>query len=97
MAKKERERENGPKKVPHTIESLRVKDETTVEDVNAEEHELVRNDFDNDEFSEYYQQSYEPKVLITYADNPMRVFVVFCTAKIYVNLAENANIWKRAD
>ncbi|XP_044270925.1 probable ribosome production factor 1 [Tribolium madens] len=77
LAKKEREREGGPKKVPHTLETLRVKDETTVEDVNTEENELVRNDFDNDEFSEYYQQSYEPKVLITYADNPLRKTRIF--------------------
>ncbi|EFA00559.1 probable ribosome production factor 1 [Tribolium castaneum] len=77
LAKKEREREGGAKKVPHTLETLRLKDETTVEDVNTEENELVRNDFDNDEFSEYYQQSYEPKVLITYSDNPLRKTRIF--------------------
>jgi ribosome production factor 1 len=77
IAKKARKTEDAPKKVPHTLESLRVKDETTVEDVNSEENVLVQNDFDNDEFSGYYQQIYEPKVLITYADNPMKKTRIF--------------------
>jgi ribosome production factor 1 len=77
VAKKARKTEDAPKKVPHTLESLRVKDETTVEDVNSEENVLVQNDFDNDEFSGYYQQIYEPKVLITYADNPMKKTRIF--------------------
>ncbi|KAJ3662770.1 hypothetical protein Zmor_007099 [Zophobas morio] len=77
LAKKQTKLEGGPKKVPHTLESLRIKDETTVNDINTEENELVKNDLDNDEFSEYYQQSYEPKILITYADNPMRKTRIF--------------------
>lgn len=65
--------------MPHTIESLRVKDETTVTEVDAEENELIRNDLENDEFSEYYKNTYEPKVLITYADNPMKVSNLICS------------------
>lgn len=76
LAKKERNLQGGSKQTPHTLESLRIKDETTVDDLEAEDNELVRNDFDNDEFSEYYKQTYEPKVLITYADNPMRVTIL---------------------
>ncbi|XP_066256409.1 probable ribosome production factor 1 [Euwallacea similis] len=76
-AKKQRIREDAPKKIPHTIESLRIKDETTVTNLNDEENELIRDDLENDEFSDFYRQSYEPKVLITYADNPMRKTRIF--------------------
>nr|XP_023023565.1 probable ribosome production factor 1 [Leptinotarsa decemlineata] len=76
-AKKVRETEGIPKKTPHTIESLREKDETIITDLDGEENDLVREDLDQDEFSEYYKQSYEPKVLITYADNPMKKTRIF--------------------
>ncbi|XP_050497828.1 probable ribosome production factor 1 [Diabrotica virgifera virgifera] len=76
-AKKARDKEGQPKKVPHTIESLREKDETTITDLNDAENELVRDDLEEDEFSEFYKQSYEPKVLITYADNPMKKTRIF--------------------
>lgn len=66
-----------PKQQPHTLETLREKDETEIKDIEDEENELVRNDIDNDEFSEYYKQSYEPKVLITFADNPMQKTRIF--------------------
>lgn len=72
--KAQKEREGAPKQQPHTIESLREKDETIVTDLHTEENALVRLDLENDEFSDYYKSSYEPKVLITYADNPMKVF-----------------------
>lgn len=71
--RKKRQKEDGPKQIPHTIESLRVKDETTVGDLTTEENELVRDELNSDEFSEYFQKSYEPKVLITYCDNPVTV------------------------
>ncbi|XP_017777580.1 PREDICTED: probable ribosome production factor 1 [Nicrophorus vespilloides] len=61
----------GEKKTPHTIESLRVKDETTVGDLNDEDNEIIRADLEQDEFSKYYENSYVPKVLITYAENPV--------------------------
>lgn len=38
---------------------------------------MVRDDLETDEFSAYYKNSYEPKVLITYADNPMRKTRIF--------------------
>lgn len=76
-AKKTRETEGLPKNIPHTIESLREKDETIITDLTADENELIREDLDQDEFNEYYKQSYEPKVLITYADNPMRKTRIF--------------------
>lgn len=73
--KAQREREGAPKQKPHTIDSLREKDETTIADINAEENILIRTDLENDEFGDYYKGSYEPKVLITYADNPMKVYL----------------------
>ncbi|KAL1518303.1 hypothetical protein ABEB36_001945 [Hypothenemus hampei] len=76
-AKKLRKTEDGPKSVPQTIDSLRVKDETTVTNLEDEENELIRDDLEKDEFNDYYKQSYEPKVLITYADNPMRKTRIF--------------------
>jgi ribosome production factor 1 len=74
-AKKERRKArlqaNEPKQVPHTIESLREKDETMIHgDINSEENEEVKIDLEHDEFASYYKQEYEPKVLITYSDNP---------------------------
>lgn len=56
------------------MESLREKDETFVENVQSDDNELLRNDLEGDEFSSYFMQTYEPKVLITYSDNPMKVF-----------------------
>ncbi|KAH1003905.1 probable ribosome production factor 1 [Dendroctonus ponderosae] len=76
-AKKQRKLDGGPKKIPHTIDSLRSKDPTTVTNLEDDENELVRDDLEKDEFSDYYRQSYEPKVLITYADNPLRKTRIF--------------------
>nr|CAG4645670.1 EOG090X09U6 [Lynceus sp. MCZ IZ 141354] len=55
-----------PKQVPHTIESLRESDITTVE----KDDEEVQCDISQDEFASYYSKSYEPKILITSSDNP---------------------------
>ena len=62
-----------PKEIPKTIESLREADETTVAAGTApeeEQDEEVNWDIANDEFKDYFSKSYEPKVLITSADNP---------------------------
>lgn len=77
-AKKKRIQEDGPKQVPHTIESLREKDETTVVGELEDEDNLeLKVECENDEFAPYYRQDYEPKVLITYADNPNRKTRIF--------------------
>lgn len=65
-----RKQSDAPKQIPHTLESLREKDETNVGDLNAEDNEIIREDLSVDEFSDYFQQSYEPKTLITFSDNP---------------------------
>lgn len=77
-AKKKRIQEGAPKQVPHTIESLREKDETTVTgDLDDPENQELKVDFEHDEFSSYYKHAYEPKVLITYCDNPTRKTRIF--------------------
>ncbi|XP_076641451.1 putative ribosome production factor 1 [Halictus rubicundus] len=77
-ARKKRIQEGAPKQVPHTIESLREKDETTVTgNLDDEENEELKVDFEHDEFSSYYKHSCDPKVLITYCDNPTRKTRIF--------------------
>ncbi|CAH1399185.1 unnamed protein product [Nezara viridula] len=73
-ARKKR-REGGEKPgVPHTIESLRVKDETVLEatEANEERIEEMHVDIKTDEFQHYFNMEYEPKVLITFKDNPLK-------------------------
>uniref|UniRef100_D3TPY9 Ribosome bioproteinsis protein RPF1 n=1 Tax=Glossina morsitans morsitans TaxID=37546 RepID=D3TPY9_GLOMM len=55
----------------HTIESLREADQTIVTNLNASENEELRQELECDEFSAYFERIYEPKVLITFADNPV--------------------------
>ncbi|KAF7989664.1 hypothetical protein HCN44_008338 [Aphidius gifuensis] len=77
-AKKIREQEGKPKGIPHTIESLREKDETMIQgDIDDEANAEIKAEIDNDEFASYYKKDYEPKVLITYADNPSRKTRIF--------------------
>lgn len=71
--KQEREQSGEVKKVPHTLETLREKDETTVQDLNSEENLVVKHDLETDEFKDFYSKERAPKVLITYCDNPMKV------------------------
>nr|XP_045592088.1 probable ribosome production factor 1 [Procambarus clarkii] len=62
-----------PKKQPHTIESLREKDETMVE----EEDEELEHEEATDAFSSYFTKSYVPKVLVTCSDNPHTKTIAF--------------------
>lgn len=70
QARKKRKLEPGPKSKGHTIESLRVEDQTAVADMNDSDNEETRKELELDEYSEYFSKIYEPKVLITYSDNP---------------------------
>uniref|UniRef100_A0A672SFU9 Ribosome production factor 1 n=1 Tax=Sinocyclocheilus grahami TaxID=75366 RepID=A0A672SFU9_SINGR len=63
-----------PKEVPKTIENQRIYDETTV---NPEDEE-VAFDEGTDEFSAYFNQLTNPKVLITTSDRPRGRTVRFC-------------------
>lgn len=74
MKKRERKRkqdeaevlgeEAPPRKVPHTLESLREVDPTYVDVDNPAE------DMEVDEFASYFNKTYVPKVLITSSANP---------------------------
>ncbi|KAM7353566.1 putative ribosome production factor 1 [Cochliomyia hominivorax] len=55
----------------HTIESLREKDQTTVTNLDDSDNEELRKELQLDDFSSYFERTYEPKVLITFADNPV--------------------------
>lgn len=70
-ARKQRKLEGGPRSKGHTIESLREKDHTTVDDLEDSDNEELRKELEIDDFSEYFAKEYTPKVLITYADNPV--------------------------
>jgi len=67
-----------PKLVPKTIDSMREYDETTIGGKEGDdEDEEVEHDIQNDEFSAYFEKSYEPKVLITCSDNPHSRTIAF--------------------
>lgn len=55
----------------HTIESLREADQTQVTNLDDSDTEELRRELELDNFSSYFERSYEPKVLITFADNPV--------------------------
>ncbi|XP_016964474.1 probable ribosome production factor 1 [Drosophila biarmipes] len=55
----------------HTIESLREKDQTEVANLNDSDNEELQKELELDDFSSYFERAYEPKVLITFADNPV--------------------------
>lgn len=63
-----------PPQVPHTIESLRVFDETTV----SVQDEEVMQDEATDEMSSYLQSDAVSKVLITTSDKPTGRTIKFC-------------------
>lgn len=70
-ARKQRKLEGGQRSTGHTIESLREKDHTTVDDIADSDNEELRKELEIDDFSEYFNREYTPRVLITYADNPV--------------------------
>jgi ribosome production factor 1 len=69
-ARKIRKQQPGERSKGHTIESLREQDQTTVTNLEDSENEETRKEIELDEFSDYFNKAYEPKVLITYSDNP---------------------------
>lgn len=72
-ARKQRKLERGsePRNTGHTIESLRERDHTTVDNIEDSDNEEIRKELEIDDFSSYFSKSYTPRVLITYADNPV--------------------------
>lgn len=70
-ARKQRKMEGGPRSTGHTIESLREKDHTTVDAIDDSDNEELQKELELDDFSNYFNKQYEPRVLVTYADNPV--------------------------
>lgn len=70
-ARKQRKAEGGERSTGHTIESLRETDHTTVDNIADSDNEELRKELEIDDFSEYFAKAYTPRVLITYADNPV--------------------------
>ncbi|XP_319105.3 probable ribosome production factor 1 [Anopheles gambiae] len=92
-AKKTRKLEGIPSAPNHTIESLREKDDTTVVNMEGEDQAEVMNDLANDEFCEYYQKSYEPRVMITFNATPHMVTRKF--ASLLRRMIPNAKTFRR--
>lgn len=63
-----------PKKVPKTIENMRIPDETMV----SPQDEEVAKDEETDEFASYFNRDTTPKVLITTSDRPCSRTNKFC-------------------
>uniref|UniRef100_A0A1B6EXZ7 Brix domain-containing protein n=1 Tax=Cuerna arida TaxID=1464854 RepID=A0A1B6EXZ7_9HEMI len=72
--RKKRKQEGQAPGIPRTIENTREPDATILDpkvQENEERIEEMNIDIQNDEFQSYFQNDYEPKVLITYSDNPL--------------------------
>ncbi|KAG8262918.1 hypothetical protein J6590_043905 [Homalodisca vitripennis] len=72
--RKKRKQEGQAPGIPRTIENTREPDATILDpkvEENEERIEEMNIDIQNDEFQSYFQNDYEPKVLITYSDNPL--------------------------
>jgi len=71
--RKER-KQSGVKLTPNTIESLREPDSTTIDEKTATEEILdeITKDLETDELSNCYVDGYEPKVLITFSEKPIK-------------------------
>lgn len=70
-ARKQRKLAGGDRSQGHTIESLREQDHTAVDNLGDSDNEELRKELEIDDFSSYFSRSYTPRVLITYADNPV--------------------------
>ncbi|PSN40858.1 putative ribosome production factor 1 [Blattella germanica] len=68
--RKKKKMSGEPKKVPKTIDNMRESDATMLALMEEEERDEINAEFDHDEMNSYFMKSYEPKVLITFSDNP---------------------------
>ncbi|GJQ79392.1 hypothetical protein Trydic_g16251 [Trypoxylus dichotomus] len=73
---KQERQQRGESKDPHTLETLRVSDETAI-DLRNEENPIFNHDLNTDEFKDFFSKTREPRVLITYCDNPMKKTRIF--------------------
>lgn len=75
--RRRRKREGHEPGTSHTIESLRETDHTAITQLGEAEADEVQQDLNLDEFSNYFNKEYEPKVLITHSDRPCQKSRVF--------------------
>ncbi|XKL60439.1 hypothetical protein PGB90_007496 [Kerria lacca] len=66
--KKIRKKERTEPLVPKTIETQREPDTTIVANIPEE----TERDYETDEFGSYFAKEYEPKILITFSENPVK-------------------------
>ncbi|XP_030383426.1 probable ribosome production factor 1 [Scaptodrosophila lebanonensis] len=71
LERRARRKAGVPANPGHTIESLREKDQTDVNALNESDNEELHKELEIDDFSSYFERAYVPKVLITFADNPV--------------------------
>lgn len=70
--RKARDREGREKQVPKTIESCREPDSTVLTDVPEDIIDEINRDIETDELSSYFNKEYEPKVMITFSEKPIK-------------------------
>lgn len=70
--RKKRDQEGREKQIPKTIESCREPDSTIITNATQEVIDEVNADIETDEFSSYFAKEYEPKVLITFSEGPIK-------------------------
>ncbi len=63
-----------PKGVTKTIESMRVANDTIIQDADDEE---IKGEEDIDEFSSYFKNQTTPKILMTTNRRPKGVIIIF--------------------
>lgn len=70
---KKRKDEGAAPLIPKTIESCREPDSTVLPDRVADDVvEEIHRDIETDEFGSYYAKEYEPKVMITFSEHPIK-------------------------
>lgn len=90
--RKKRKEEGHAPGIPRTIENTREPDATILDPKQQENEERIEEmnvDIQNDEFKSYFQKDYEPKVLITYSDNPVGVsslIIILYSINLYVRV-----------
>ncbi|XP_055859042.1 probable ribosome production factor 1 [Episyrphus balteatus] len=85
--RRKRRKEGVPANPGHTIESLREPDQTAIANIEDSDNEELRKELETDDFSSYFEGTYEPKILITFADNPVTLTRKFGLelSRIFVN------------
>jgi ribosome production factor 1 len=62
---------------------MREKDDTVLVDMDEEAQLELNFELERDEMNSYFQKTYEPKVLITFSDNPHEVHFIFVFCNLH--------------